>query len=105
MLENMRPMRFTGRCIPTDSSDKTQLMCSTKYCCACLHHSLIVVQPSWTTVPCPTITLILLIFKSFVGIKQSVIIVALKTPLKARLVIYIYKASLPNRPDDYIGFT
>jgi len=56
--------------------------CVLLYCCACLYHSLIVVQPSWTTVPCPTTKLSLLISKSFVGIKQSVISVALKTPLK-----------------------
>ena len=31
--------------------------------------------------------------------------VALKTPLKTRLLICIYKTSLPHRPDDYIGFT
>jgi len=33
----------------------------------------------------------LLISKSFVGVKQSVISVALKTPLKTRLGICIYK--------------
>jgi len=53
--------------------------------CACLYHSLIVVQPTWTTVPCPTIKLSLLLSKSFVGIKQSVISVALKTPLKNKI--------------------
>ena len=30
--------------------------------------------------------------------------VAFKTPLKARLGIYIYKTSLLPGPDDYIGF-
>ena len=55
------------------------------YCFASLYHSLIVVQPSWTTVPCPTTRLRLLISKSFVGIKQSVISVALKTPLKNQI--------------------
>ena len=79
--------------------------CVLLYCCACLyHHSLIVVQPSWTTVPCPTTKLDLLISKSFVGIKQSVISVALRTPLKTRLGMYIYKTSLPLWPDDYTGF-
>ena len=52
--------------------------CVLLYCCACLYHSLIVVQPSWTTVPWPTTKLSLLISKLFVGIKQSVINVALK---------------------------
>jgi len=79
--------------------------CVPRYCCACLHHSLIVVQPSWTTVPCPTTKLSLLISKSFVEIKQNVISVAFKTPLKTKLGICIYKTSLPHRPEDYIGFT
>ena len=63
--------------------------------------SLIVMQPSWTTVPCPTTKLGLLISKSFVGIKQSVISVALTTPIKTRLGICIYKTSLPHQPDNY----
>jgi len=47
----------------------------------------------------------LLVSKPFVGMKQSVIGVALKTPLKTRLGIFcIYKTSLEHRPDDYIGF-
>jgi len=75
------------------------------YCCACVYNSLIVVQPSWTTVPCPTTKLCLFISKSFVGTKQSVISVALKTPLKTRLGICIYTTLLPHRADDYIGFT
>jgi len=65
--------------------------CVLLYCCACLCHSLTVVQPSWTTVPCPTTKLKLLISKSFVGIKQSVISVAVRTPLKLRLGMCIYK--------------
>ena len=36
---------------------------------------------------------------------QSVITVALKTPLEIRLGIGIYETSLLQRPDDYIGFT
>jgi len=59
--------------------------CVLLYCCSCLHHILIVAQPSWTTVPCPTTKLSLLISKSFAGIKQSVISVALKTPLKNKI--------------------
>jgi len=73
-------------------------------CVACLY-SLIVVQSSWTTVPCPTTKLSLLISKSFVGIKQSMISVTLKTPLKTRFGSCVYILSLPHRPDDYIGFT
>jgi len=78
--------------------------CVLLYCYASLCHILMVVQPSWTTVPCPTTKLDLLISKSFVGIKQSVISVALRTPLKPRLGMYIYKTSLPLWPDDYAGF-
>jgi len=56
--------------------------CFILYCCACLYHSLEVVQPSWIAVACPTTKLSLLISKSFVKIKQGVIRVALKTLLK-----------------------
>jgi len=55
------------------------------YCFACLYHSLEVVQPSWIAVPCLTTKLSLLISKSFVGIKQGVIRVALKTLLKNKV--------------------
>jgi len=65
--------------------------CVLLYCCACLYHSLVVVQPSLTTVPCPTTKFTLIISKSFVGIKQRMISVALKTPLKTRLGMCIYK--------------
>jgi len=59
--------------------------CVLLYYCSCLYHILIVVQPSWTTVPCPTTKLSLFISKPFAGIKQSVISVALKTPLKNKI--------------------
>ena len=59
--------------------------CFLLYCCACLYHSLEVVQPSWIAVPCPTTKLSLLISKSFVRIKQGVIRVALKTLLKNKV--------------------
>ena len=59
--------------------------CVLLYCCGSLCHSLIVVQPSWTAVPCATTKLGLLISKPFVGIKQSVIGVALKTPPKNKI--------------------
>jgi len=59
--------------------------CVLLHCCACLYHSLIVVQLSWTRAPCPTTKLGLLISKSFVGIKQKVICVALRTPLKNKI--------------------
>jgi len=51
-------------------------------------------EADWTTVPCP----------SFPKIKQSVISVALKTPLEIRLGTCIYKTSLMHRPDYYVGF-
>jgi len=81
---HMRPMRFNVLCTSTDSSDKTQVMCSTILLCL-FYRRLIVMQPSWTTVPCPTTKLSSLISKSFVGIKQSVISVALRTPLKNKI--------------------
>ena len=79
--------------------------CVLLYRYASLRHSLIVVQPSWTAVPGLTTKLGLLISKPFVRIKQSVICVASKTPVKTRLGICIYKTSLSHRPDGYIGFT
>ena len=67
--------------------------------CACLYHSLIVVQPSWTTEPCPTTKLCLLISKSLVGIKQSVISVALKTPLKYKFgILYLQNFTSASAP-------
>jgi len=48
----------------------------------------------------------ILICRSSVTIKQSLISVAFKTPLETRLGIGIYKnSSLLHRPDDYIGST
>jgi len=79
--------------------------CVLLYCCACLYHGLMALQPSWTTVPCLTTKLGLLISKSFVGIKQSEISVSLRTPLKNKIKNLHYKTSLPHRPDSYIGFT
>ena len=75
--------------------------CVLQYCCACLCHRLIVVQPSWTTVRCPKTKLGLLISIPFAGMKHSVISVALRTPLQTRLL----QTSLRHRPDNYIGFT
>ena len=40
-----------------------------------------------------------------VRMKQSVISVAIKAPLKPKLGICTYTTSLLHRPDDYIGFT
>ena len=74
---HVRPMRFTALCTPTDSSDKTRLICSNP-----IGVFYYVGQVGWTTVPCQATKLSLLISKSFVGIKQIVISVALKTPLK-----------------------
>ena len=101
---HVRPMNFTVLCTPTDSSDKTQLMCSTILLCLFVSQSDSSVTKLNYNVPCPATKLTLLISKSFVGIKQSVISVALKTCLKTRLGICIYIISLLHRPDDYIGF-
>ena len=59
---------------------------------------------NYGTAPCPATNLSILICKSFARTKQSVISVALKTPLEITLGICIYKTSLLHRPDDYIGF-
>ena len=99
-------MRFSILCTPTDSFDKTQMMCSTiQYCCACLHPNTMLMEAGWNTVPCPATNINILICKSSARTKQSVISVALKTPLEIRLGICIYKTSLLHRPDDHIGFT
>jgi len=81
--------------------------CVLVYCCACLHPNTILMEAGWTTVPCPATNVSILIqyVKSSARIKQSVINVALKTPLEIRLGICLNKTSLLHRPDDYIGFT
>ena len=81
--------------------------CFLLYCCACLYPNTILMEAGWTTAPCPTTNLSILIRKSSARIKQCVISVALKTPLKIRLGIGVYETSLLHRPDDYryIGFT
>ena len=78
--------------------------CVLLYCCACLHPNTILMETGWTTVACPTTNLSILICKSSARTKQSVISVALKTPLEIRLVICIYKTSLLHRLEDWIGF-
>jgi len=74
------------------------------YCCACLHPYTILMEAGWTTVPRAATNLSILICKSSARTKQSVIGVALKTPLEIRLWICIYKTSFLHRPDVYIGF-
>jgi len=78
--------------------------CVLLYCCACLHLTTILMETDGTTVPCPATSLSILICKSSARTKQSVISVALKTPLQIRLGICIYKTSLLHRPVDYIAF-
>ena len=95
-------MRFSNLCTPTDSSDKTQSMCSAIL--LCLFTSKYDINGNnWTTVPCPATNLSILICKSSARTKRDY--VALKTPLQIRLGISIYKTSLLHRPDDYVGFT
>ena len=62
-------------------------------------------EAGWTTVPCPATNLCILIQYVNHLQGQSVIGVALKTPLEIRLGICIYETSLLHRPDDYIGLT
>jgi len=101
---HVRPMRFSILCTPTDSSVKTQLMYSSILLCLFLSKYDIGSRLNYGTAPCPATNLSILICKSFARLKQSVISVALKTPLEIRLGICIYQTSLLHRPDDYIGF-
>ena len=98
-------MRFSILCIATDSSDKAQLMCSTIM--LCLFASKYDINGSRlnysTCVSSNKFKYIKTVCTHLQG--QSVISVALKTPLEIRLGICIYKTSLLHRPDDYLGFT
>jgi len=63
------------------------------------------VQPSCIAVQCPTTKLSLLVSKSFVGIKQGVILVALKTLLKNKVGNLYLQNFTSASADDYDGFT
>ena len=106
--KHVRPMRFTILCTPTDSSDKSPIdvwnWCLL-YCSACLHPNTTLMEADWTTVPCRATNLSILIQYVNHLQRQSVISVALKTPLEIRLGICIYETSLLHQPDDYIGLT
>jgi len=67
--------------------------CILLYCCACFHPNTTLMEAGWTTVPCPAVNFSILICKSSARRKQSVISVALKTPLETRVGICIYKTS------------
>ena len=77
--------------------------CFLLYCGACLYPNTILMEAGWTIVPSPATNLSTC--KSSARTKQSVLSVALKTPLEIRLRICMYKTPLLHRPDDYIGFT
>jgi len=101
---HVRPMRLSIVCTPTDGSDKTKLM----YCTIllCLFVSKNDINASRLNLRYRVQQHIcILICKSSASIKQSVISVAFKTPVEARLGICICKPSLLHQPDDYIGFT
>jgi len=102
---HVRPMPFSILCTPTDSSDKTQLMHSTILLCLfASKYDINVSRLNYTTVSSNKFKFSLC--KSSARIKQSVISVAFKTPLEARLGVCIYKtALLLHRPETYIGFT
>ena len=80
-------------------------LCVLPNCCVCLHPNTMLMEAGWTTVPCPETNISILICKSSGRTKQSVITVALKTPLEIRLGICIHEKSLLHRPDDHIDFT
>ena len=97
-------MRFSFLCTQLTALIEPN-WCFLLYCCACLHPNTISMVAGWTTVPCPTTNLSILTYKSSARTKQSVISVALKTPLEIILGICIYKSSLLYRLNDYIGLT
>ena len=100
----VRPTRFSILWTPSDSSDKTQLICYTILLCLFAPNTILI-EAGWTTLPSPATNVSILTCKSSAKTKQSVISVALKTPLEIRLGICIYKSSLLHRPNDYTGFT
>jgi len=104
---HVRPMQFSILSTPTDSSDKTQMMCSA-ILLLCLFTSKYHVNGrrlNYSTASSSKFKYINMYCKSCSRTIQNVISVALKTPLKIRLGISIFKTSLLHRPDDNIGFT
>jgi len=101
---HVRPMRFSVLCTPTNSSNKAQSMCSTILLCLFPSKSILM-EAGWTTVQCPATNLRIVVRYVTHLQEQSLISVALKTPLEIRLGICIYKTALLHRPGDYIGFT
>jgi len=63
--------------------------CFLLYCGACLYPNTILMEAGWTIVPSPATNLSILACKSSARTKQSVLSVALKTPLEIRLRICI----------------
>jgi len=100
---HVRPTRSSSLRTTTDSSDKKIIWCILLYCRVCLYPNTILMEAGWTTVRCPETNLSTLIFKSSARTKQSVIRVALKTPVEIRLGIYLYKTPLLHRR--FIYFT
>jgi len=85
---HVRPMQFSILCTPTDSSDKTQLMCSTSTTLLCLFTSKYDINGSRLNYS--TVFSNKLIFKSCARTKQGVLIVALKKTLEIRWGICLY---------------
>jgi len=79
---HVRPMRFSILCTPTGSSDKTQLMYSAIL--LCLFVSKYDINGSRLNYSTMSSNKFKRICKSSARIKQSVISVALKTPLQIR---------------------
>jgi len=100
----VRPTRFSIWALQLTALIKPK-WCFLLYCCACLHPNAILMEAGWTTVLCPATNISILTRKSSARTKQSVISVALKTPLEIKLWICIHKTSLLHRPNNQIGFT
>jgi len=85
---HVRTMGFSILCTQTDSSDKTQLICSTILLCLFLSkYDINGSRLNYSTVSSNKFKYIK--YKSSVRSKQSVISVALKTPVEIRLGICI----------------
>jgi len=102
---HVRPIRLSIACTQTDSSDKTQMICSPIL--LCLFTSIYDINRSrlnYSTACSNKSKHCILICKSSARTKQSAISVALKTTLEIRLEIRIYKTLFLHRSDDCIGF-
>ena len=95
--------RFTVLCTPADSSDKTQLMCSTILLCLFVSYS----DSSATSLNYSTLSNNKTSFflNHLQGYSKACLVLLREHLLKTRLGMCIYKTSFPHRPDNYFGLT